>query len=96
MAIHGQCKHQNIVEVIESGDDGIIQKPDGSKMTGLYYMVMDYVPAGMLFDVCSHFEGVGEVVAKCLYKQILDGMQYIHDKNIAHLDMKLENIMVDS
>mmetsp|Transcript_3215 Transcript_3215/g.298 ORF Transcript_3215/g.298 Transcript_3215/m.298 type:complete len:93 (+) Transcript_3215:494-772(+) len=33
-------------------------------------------------------------IVKNLFKQILEGIKAIHDKNIAHNDLKLENFIV--
>jgi serine/threonine protein kinase len=30
-----------------------------------------------------------------IFKQIIDGLCYIHGKNIAHRDIKLDNILLD-
>ena len=68
MEIHKNCDHKNIVKVQECGEDGKILKPNGSTVTGLYYIIMEYIPAGMLYDVFTHFDGVGEIVAKFFTK----------------------------
>jgi serine/threonine protein kinase len=68
MDIHSQFNHKNIVQLIDSGENGKIERPNGSTVTGLFYCVMEYIPEGMFFDILNHFNGVGEVVAKYFYK----------------------------
>jgi hypothetical protein len=36
-----------------------------------------------------------EPYAKVIFKQIIDGLCYIHSKFIAHRDIKLDNILLD-
>ena len=70
-------EHKFIVRVHDSGKDGVIKKPIGKPISGLYYLVMDYVPCGMLYDVVEHFDGVGETVARYFFKQIIEAMEYM-------------------
>ena len=58
-------------------------------------MVMEYVEAGTMFDVIENFSGVGEIIAKYFINQLTTSLEYLEKQNVAHLDLKLENIMVD-
>ncbi|XP_073674607.1 myosin light chain kinase, smooth muscle [Garra rufa] len=57
-------------------------------------MVMEYVAGGELFEriVDDSFEHT-EVSSVGYMRQILEGIQYMHQKNIIHLDLKPENIV---
>ncbi|GAA6067758.1 death-associated protein kinase 1, partial [Tachysurus ichikawai] len=52
------------------------------------------VAGGELFDFLAEKESLSEEEATEFLKQILDGVNYLHSKHIAHFDLKPENIML--
>eukprot|EP00093_Oithona_nana_P011563 11563.XXX_17929_13097_1 [CDS] Oithona nana genome sequencing. len=57
-------------------------------------LVTEYIPGGELFDRVIEDEFVlTEKACICFMKQILDGVSFMHSKNILHLDLKPENIL---
>ncbi|KAJ4922963.1 hypothetical protein JOQ06_021283 [Pogonophryne albipinna] len=52
------------------------------------------VAGGELFDFLAEKESLSEEDATQFLKQILDGVFYLHAKQIAHFDLKPENIML--
>ena len=59
------------------------------------YISMEYCPKGDLFDLVKRNGKLPEKVAKHLFMQILDGVEFLHIHNqVAHLDLKLENILI--
>ncbi|XP_052399926.1 death-associated protein kinase 2 [Carassius gibelio] len=57
-------------------------------------LILELVSGGELFDFLARKETLSEEEATEFIKQILDGVQYLHSKKIAHFDLKPENIML--
>ena len=82
-------KHPNIVK-LESLE----------KDNKYYYIVMEYVNGGNLKDCLKKFKSkygrsFPEEYVQYLMRQIVDTIKFIHQRNIIHRDLKLENIMVN-
>lgn len=56
---------------------------------------MEYVDGECLFDVAIKLGSLGEECGKFLFNQIIQILIYLENMKIAHVDLKLENIMVD-
>ncbi|TMS03371.1 Death-associated protein kinase 3 [Larimichthys crocea] len=78
-----EIQHPNIItlhEVFENKTDVIL--------------ILELVAGGELFDFLAEKESLSEEEATQFLKQILEGVFYLHSKQIAHFDLKPENIML--
>jgi len=57
-------------------------------------LILQLVAGGELFDYLSEREYLREPEARIFIRQILQAMDYLHDRGIAHFDLKPENIML--
>jgi len=55
-----------------------------------------FVPGGSIQSLLSKFGSLDETLIRVYTKQILQGLQYLHDHSIAHRDIKGANILVDT
>jgi len=60
------------------------------------YLVMELVTGGELFNKIVEIGAYSEKIAKSIVKQILNGVKYLHDNNIAHRDLKPTNLLLKS
>ncbi|XP_041987324.1 titin-like [Aricia agestis] len=74
--------HSKLVELI----DTFVSKE-------AFVLVMDYLWGGELFDRIVEEEHIKEVDVVPYVKQICEALQYLHNLEIAHLDLKPENII---
>lgn len=81
--IHSSLNHKNIVRFIES-----FQTPTK------YYIVIDFVQGGKLESLIE-YDKLEENVAKVLFLQLLDALEYLHASKVTHRDLHPGNIMVD-
>lgn len=58
-------------------------------------MVMELCGGGDLLNYVRKRRRLKEDLAKYFFKQIVEGLNYIHQKNIVHRDIKLDNILLD-
>ena len=84
--------HKNILKVHYYGI-GQIQMQNGLT-TKVYYIIMDYLNHGSLLSQINNNIGFGEDLGRLIFAELLDGLEAIHDSNLVHRDIKLENIML--
>lgn len=65
--------------------------PDYLSPRSLSVYVCCRVSGGELFDFLAQKESLSEEEATQFIKQILDGVQYLHSKQIAHFDLKVQH-----
>eukprot|EP01114_Cavostelium_apophysatum_P017156 TRINITY_DN5030_c0_g1_i1.p1 TRINITY_DN5030_c0_g1~~TRINITY_DN5030_c0_g1_i1.p1 ORF type:complete len:361 (-),score=54.56 TRINITY_DN5030_c0_g1_i1:128-1210(-) len=78
--------HPNIAQLYQ-----YIDRPD------FHYLVFQYINGQDLFCYLEKlsFAPRSETEARSIITQICKGLQHIHSKNIAHRDIKLENVLID-
>lgn len=80
---HQQLKHKNIVKLYE-----VIK-------TELHiWMALEYCEGGELFYYIYENRRLDISVCRNLFYQIVTGIKYVHSLNLAHRDLKLENILL--
>ena len=65
-----------------------------------YYIITEYINGGSLYECLQRYiikykRPFPEEIIQYLMKQVVDALVFIHDKNIIHRNLKLENIMVN-
>ncbi|KAI8145205.1 kinase-like domain-containing protein, partial [Fennellomyces sp. T-0311] len=74
--------HPNVIETLD-----IIQEGN------LFYEIMEYAPNDLFNVVMSGMMSREEVA--CCWRQLLQGLEYLHGMGIAHRDLKLDNLVLD-
>lgn len=86
-------EHPNIVNSLGYNTDGVAQLADG--IHGIRYMVLEKCKNGSLSTIVRQTGPLEENIAKFLFLQLCCATRFLHDKNFAHMDIKLENILLD-
>lgn len=73
--------HPNVINTLDIGHEG-----------DRYYEVMEYCPTDFFAVVMSGQMSRGET--NCCFRQICEGVKYLHGLGIAHRDLKLDNCVV--
>ena len=56
---------------------------------------MEYIYGGDLLSFVKKRSKLNEITTKLIFRQIIEGLHYIHSQNIVHRDIKLDNILID-
>lgn len=74
--------HPNIIETFDIIKDGQI-----------FYEIMEFAPNDLFNIVMSGQMSCEEI--GCCWRQLLSGVQYMHQMGLAHRDLKLDNMVLD-
>nr|XP_020025086.1 serine/threonine-protein kinase Chk2 isoform X2 [Castor canadensis] len=61
-----------------------------------YYIVLELMEGGELFDKVVGSKGLKEATCKLYFYQMLLAVQYLHENGIIHRDLKPENVLLSS
>src|ERR1022692_4328696 len=76
--------HQNIVKIIDAGQDS---------ERGFTFLVMEFVAGEHLDKTARKLSSPMKLFA--LFSEVLEGLEYLHERKILHSDLKPSNILVE-
>ena len=85
VSILGEVKHPNVIHMLAFYEE-----------EEHYYLVMEIMGGGELFDRIVQKSYYNEKDARDLVKILLDAIYYMHERNIVHRDLKPENLLLAS
>ena len=73
----------------------IMRLIDGYKDNENFEIVTEFCEGKDLFECIKDNGKIGEKDSAFIIKQLLQSLNYCHEKNICHRDIKVENLVVD-
>ena len=85
--IHSSLSHPHVIQYIANPS----LKYNSSQLNTI---LMEYAPYGDFFSLITDFCLVDEKLIRTYFHHLIDGLAYMHSQGIAHLDLKLENVLL--
>jgi serine/threonine protein kinase len=89
-------RHPNIINFL--GEKSLAEEhPRVNQVNLVSYIALEYAPYGDLADFLlkhqNHFSQ-DPILVRTIFHKIVSGVFYLHSKGAAHLDLKLENVLI--
>ncbi|KAJ6487799.1 hypothetical protein C8R45DRAFT_868879 [Mycena sanguinolenta] len=98
-AVVNEAKMAKIAREIEILDllrhPNIVRLYDVFETSKYFGIILEFASGGELFDHILAHRFLKERDAAKLFAQLISGVWYMHQKNIVHRDLKLENLLLD-
>lgn len=87
VALLKDLNHQNIIKYFQT---------DLSEDCNSIDIILEYVPGGSLKQILHKYQKFDEPIIKAYAKQLLRGLEYLHNNKIIHRDLKSANVLVST
>ncbi|ETN13661.1 CAMK/CAMKL/AMPK protein kinase [Phytophthora nicotianae INRA-310] len=78
-------RHPNVIQLYE-----VIDSPDR------IFLIMEHIDGGEMFEYIVAHHRIREPEAAFLFRQIVEGLAYLHSNEVTHRDLKPENLLLQS
>jgi len=85
--------HTNIVKLVECRPKADYTKKNGT-IKKVFALIFELAEGGDLFECIKAFGDFQEDIARTYFHQLINTIQYLHDRGIIHGDLKLENLLL--
>jgi serine/threonine protein kinase len=86
---------REIQVMLQMNHPGLIQLQTVLETPERWYMVLEYASGGELFEMLTTKGPFDEDTARNYFHQLVDAIDYMHERRAAHRDLKPENILFD-
>jgi len=86
-------KHPNVINTVYTEDSkDTLYKGELKKVS---YILMEFAPHGDFFDLITKYrDSFDDKLVRTYFRQLIDGIEYLHACKVAHLDLKPENLLI--
>ncbi|KAI8514978.1 Serine/threonine-protein kinase Chk1 [Branchiostoma belcheri] len=84
LCIHKMMNNSHIIRFYGHRKDGTLN-----------YLFLEYASGGELFDRIEPDQGMAQSQAQRYFRQLINGVEYLHTRGVAHRDIKPENLLLD-
>ena len=81
-------------DVSSENPEEIVQLVDFYEEDEAFYIIMEFMSGGNVYDRLAQRSHYSEKDARGLIKRLLQAVKVLHDKKIAHKDIKLQNLLL--
>jgi serine/threonine protein kinase len=88
----------NVIKIYDYflGDSQLKEEKALSCENNISYIVLEYMERGDLFDLVKRKKSFPIKIVRFFFKQLINGLNSLKKANIAHRDIKLENLVIDN
>ena len=85
--------HPNVIKYVRTEEETTLPCENGEKRVSC--IMMEYAPYGDMFKFVKNFrDTLSEKLIRTYFRQLIEGIEYLHSQGVCHLDLKLENLLI--
>jgi serine/threonine protein kinase len=88
-----KLSHKNLISIVDCGENC-----SGSSFTNrrVSFIALEFAKYGDLLELLMNGDEISEPLARTWFQKIIEGVEYMHAHRVAHMDLKLENVLIDA